>query len=210
MTADTDPIAFRQRVRDAFDGPGLDLEPGVIEPSWLQQRGTPPPEGKIRPAAVLIPLVHRDDEITVLLTQRTEHLKSHAGQIAFPGGREEAFDGTPEVTALRETHEEIGVPPEHIELVGRLNVRETGTGFRVTPVVGFLDPPFPLRPDPNEVAEVFEVPMSFVLDPANHKREVRKHHGLEREFYVLPWQDYYIWGLTARLLVNLADHLKSK
>lgn len=148
--------------------------------------------------------------MTVLLTRRTAHLRSHAGQISFPGGRMEETDPTPEDTALRETEEEIGLTREEIRLLGRLAVRETGTGYRVVPIVGLIEPPFRASPDPSEVAEIFEVPLDFVLDPANHRFESRIQRGIERQFYVLPYRNYYIWGLTARLLVTLSEVLGHK
>ncbi len=196
---------MRDRIRNAFDGKTA-AEEGE---SWVMRDGDPKTEGELTQAAVLIPLIDREDGMTVLLTQRTAHLKSHAGQISFPGGRVEDADLTPENTALRETEEEIGLPRAKIELVGRLNERKTGTGYRVVPVVGLVAPPFELTPDPGEVAEVFELPLEFALDPANHKFETRIRGGIEQQFYVLPYENYYIWGLTARLLVNLAEVLKN-
>ncbi len=165
------------------------------------------PDGDLVPAAVLVPIVERAGGMTVLLTRRTDHLNDHPGQISFPGGRTEARDEGPVDTALRETEEEIGLERARIEVLGRLGVRETGTGYRVVPVVGVITPPFPVTPDPSEVAEVFEVPLSHVLDPANHRFETRVISGVERQFYAVPYGDYYIWGLTARLLVNLSEHL---
>lgn len=160
-----------------------------------------------RPAAVLIPLVVREPSLTVLLTKRTEHLHHHPGQISFPGGRVEAADDSPVSTALRETEEEIGLSRERVELLGMLPPYLTGTGFRVTPVVGLVHPPFELRPDSFEVAEVFEVPLAFLLDPANRKRHRMMYRGRMREYYALPYGDYYIWGATAGMLVCLADCL---
>ena len=162
---------------------------------------------RLKPAAVLVPLVFYDDGVTVLLTQRTESLNSHSGQISFPGGRRETTDRTPEDTALRETEEEIGLPHGQMELVGRLSTHDTGTGYRVMPVVGLIVPPFPLQPEPSEVAEVFEVPLDHVLEPANHGFETRIHRGSERQFCVMPYGDYFIWGLTARLLRELSQRL---
>lgn len=160
-------------------------------------------------AAVLVPLINRDDEMTVLLTQRTDHLSAHAGQVSFPGGRMEAEDQSSVDAALRETEEEIGLDRRHIDVVGHLDICVTGTGYEVSPVVGLVEPPFNLTPDPNEVAHIFEVPLAFVLDPTNHRREVAHFpkHG-RREFYVLPYLDWHIWGATARMLVNLSDLLK--
>ena len=196
---------MRDRIIAAFDGPGISPEPAVAGPDWLHL----PPDGEdstktYTPAAVLVPLIDHSQGMTVLLTRRTDHLNSHAGQISFPGGRMEKADATPEITALRETEEEIGLGPDFIHVVGRLGVRETGTGYKVVPVIGLIDPPMDLVPDPTEVAEIFEVPLDFVLDPTNHRYETRVISGVERQFYVVPYKDYYIWGLTARLLVSLA------
>lgn len=191
----------------AFEAPETDTGDAADIDAWLD--GVPDGErpDSLKPAAVLMPLIDHELGMTVLLTQRTEHLTAHAGQISFPGGRFETGDLTPENTALRETEEEIGLPRAHVEVLGRLAVRETGTGYRVVPVVGVITPPFPVTPDPSEVAEVFEVPLSHVLDPANHRFETRVISGVERQFYAVPYRDYYIWGLTARLLVNLSERL---
>ena len=165
------------------------------------------PPAILREAAVLVPLVMRTPEPTVLLTQRTAHLAAHAGQISFPGGGVEPNDTGPEDTALRETEEEIGLARGHIDPIGRLDIYITRTGFRVTPVVGIVRPPFALKPDPNEVAEIFEVPLSFILDPANRRRQSREFQGAQRHFWVFPYRDRYIWGATAGMLVNLCDAL---
>ena len=197
----------RELLISVFDEPEPALDGAADIDAWLD--GMPEDERpeKLKLAAVLMPLIDHADGMTVLLTQRTAHLSAHAGQISFPGGRFEAGDGTPENTALRETEEEIGLTRAHIEVLGRLSVRETGTGYRVVPVVGVITPPFPVTPDPQEVAEVFEVPLSFVLDPANHRFETRIMSGVQRQFYSVLYGDYYIWGLTARLLVNLSQRL---
>ena len=165
------------------------------------------PEGPLTPAAVLVPLVLRPGGPTVLLTQRTDHLHDHAGQISFPGGRIEGGDATPEAAALRETEEEIGLAPSRVELIGRLDTYVVRTGFEVTPVVGFVNPPLHLNLDPFEVAEVFEVPLSFILDRANHERRSREFQGVQRLFYVMQYEERYIWGATAAMLVNLVDIL---
>lgn len=169
-----------------------------------------PPPAEAVPAAVLVPLVDRADGLTVLLTQRTAHLHAHAGQISFPGGRTESGDSDELDAALRETEEEIGLPRERIEIIGRLDTYLTRTGFRVEPFVGMIRPPFTLKPDPFEVAEVFEVPLSFVLDPANPRRDVRMFQGRERYFYVFPYGDRYIWGATAGMLRNLQQALSQE
>lgn len=156
------------------------------------------------PAAVLVPIVCRAEGMTVLLTQRTEHLDDHAGQISFPGGRSEPEDSGPEATALRETEEEIGLPRARVEILGLLPEYHTVTGFCVTPVVGLVEPPFSLMPDEFEVAEVFEVPLAFLLDPANHQRHNYEYEGRTRQYYAMPYQGRYIWGATAAMLVNLS------
>jgi 8-oxo-dGTP pyrophosphatase MutT (NUDIX family) len=159
-------------------------------------------------AAVLVPLVARPEGLTVLLTQRTAHLHHHGGQISFPGGRLEAGDPDARSAALRETEEEIGLPRSEIDVIGRLDDYATITGFHITPVVGLIHPPFDLAPDEFEVAEVFEVPLSFVMDADNHKTDSRMlPSGEKRWFYVLSYQQRYIWGATAGMLVNLQEVL---
>ncbi len=161
----------------------------------------------LTPAAVLFPIVRRPERPTVLLTQRTAHLRDHAGQISFPGGRVEAEDLSPVHTALRETEEEIGLAREHVEILGFLPEYRTGTGFRVTPVVALVEPPFDLQPDPFEVAEVFEVPLAFLLDPANHKQHEMHYRGALRRYYAMPYGDYFIWGATAGMIRSLSERL---
>lgn len=161
-------------------------------------------EGAFTPAAVLVPIVAREDGLSVLLTQRTLHLNHHPGQISFPGGRMESGDTGPVMTALRETEEEIGLSSEQVELLGRLPEYRTGTGFAVTPVVGLVRPPLSLTLDTFEVAEVFEVPLGFLLDPENHKRHRMEYQGRMREYYAMPYGDRYIWGATAGMLVSLS------
>ncbi len=162
---------------------------------------------RLRPAAVLVPLVDRADGLTVLLTRRTDHLHHHPGQVSFPGGRVEEGDTDAEMTALRETHEEIGLHPRRIELLGSLSEYHTGTGFRVTPVVGLVQPPFDLTPDTFEVAEIFEVPLGFLIDPANRRQERLLIDGRERTYYAMPWRQHHIWGATAGMLVMLSRFL---
>ncbi len=161
------------------------------------------PMQPLRPAAVLVPLVDREDGFTVLFTRRTAHLAHHAGQISFPGGHIEPDDGGPIETALRETEEEVGLHRWHVRVLGRLDTYVTRTGFVVTPVIGLVTPPFITAPDPNEVDEVFEVPLAFLLDPANHQRCSAEFEGVTRYFYAMPYGDYYIWGATAGMVVNL-------
>lgn len=157
----------------------------------------------LRPAAVLVPLVPRGDGLTVLLTRRTDHLHHHPGQISFPGGRVEEADVSAVMTALRETEEEIGLDPDHVELLGELPDYCTGTGFRVTPVVGLVHPPFELALDDFEVAEVFEVPLTHFLDPHNHQRHRMEYQGRMREYWAMPYGEYFIWGATAGILLSL-------
>ncbi|MFQ5953950.1 MAG: CoA pyrophosphatase [Kiloniellales bacterium] len=168
---------------------------------------SPQAEGGLVDAAVLVPIFDRPEGMTVLLTRRTEHLNDHAGQISFPGGRIEPGDAHPEAAALREAAEEVGLRRDRVALVGRLDTYTTRTGFRVTPVVGIVSPPFSLRLDPVEVVEAFEVPLDFVMDPANHQRHSRRFAGRLRHFYALSYRDHYIWGATAGMLVNLAQVL---
>lgn len=173
-----------------------DLNPDMYEPAE-----------KLTQAAVLVPIVERAEGLTVLLTKRTAHLYDHAGQVSFPGGRVDPEDNGPESTALRETEEEIGLARKHIRLIGQLDTYVTRTGFEISPLVGLIAPPFELEPDDFEVAEVFEVPLGFILDPASQQRESRMFQGALRHFYVFPYDDYYIWGATAGMLVNLTEVL---
>lgn len=161
----------------------------------------------LTPAAVLFPIVLHAAEPTVLLTQRTAHLRDHASQISFPGGRVEPEDASAVHAALRETREEIGLAPSHIEVIGYLPEYRTSTGFSVTPVVAFVTPPFSLQPDPFEVAEVFEVPLAFLLDPANHKQHEIHWRGRLRRYYAMPYGDYFIWGATAGMIMSLFDRM---
>jgi 8-oxo-dGTP pyrophosphatase MutT (NUDIX family) len=154
-------------------------------------------------AAVLIPVVTHAGGLTVLFTQRTTHLKSHAGQVSFPGGRSEPGDASAEFTALREALEEIGLAADRVEILARLPDYRTRTGFRVTPVVGLVAPPLELAPDPREVDEVFEVPLAFLLDPGNQQRRTREFQGTTVGYYVFEYQQRVIWGATAGMLVNL-------
>jgi len=163
---------------------------------------------RVTDAAVLVPLVDRGGAIKVLFTQRTAHLSDHAGQISFPGGRVEAADAGREETALRETEEEIGLPRARIALIGRLPDYEIPSGFRITPVVGWIEPPFDLRPDPFEVAEIFEAPLGYFLDPGNYQRRQYHFRGRHRHYMAIPYEGRYIWGATAGMLYNLCRMLK--
>lgn len=159
-----------------------------------------------RPAAVLVPIVLRE-ELTVLLTQRSHDMPSHPGQISFPGGKMEAWDATPVDCALREAREEIGLPPGNVEVLGFLDSYRTGTGFQISPVVGLVRPEFDCVLDAREVLEVFEVPLAFLMNPANQQRASREWRGRERFFYAMPYQGRYIWGATAGILKNLHERL---
>jgi 8-oxo-dGTP pyrophosphatase MutT (NUDIX family) len=159
-----------------------------------------------RPAAVLVPIVLRP-EITVLLTQRSADLRSHAGQISFPGGRMDPEDSGPLACALREVREEIGLLPASIEPVGYLDSYRTGSGFQIVPVVGLVRPGFTLMLDPAEVADAFEVPLRFLMDPDNHRQDSREWRGRRRFFYAMTYGERYIWGATAGMLRNLHQRL---
>lgn len=203
-----------------------DLPPVPAElllPSRLRERFRHPPDwvpemtgdrirlhaGPPRPAAVLVPIVAHPERPSILLTQRTLHLRQHSGQVAFPGGRCEPGDRTPVRTALRETHEEVGLEPDAVEVIGRLPDYLTGTGFLVTPVVGLVAPGLALRPDPEEVAAAFEVPMSFLMDPRHHEQRSFEVGGMARTFWAMPYRpdpgadEHFIWGATAAMLRNL-------
>jgi 8-oxo-dGTP pyrophosphatase MutT (NUDIX family) len=169
-------------------------------------------EREPRHASVLVPLILRDAGLTVLLTQRTDHLNDHPGQISFPGGRAEPHDANATATALREAHEEIGLHARHIDVLGELPTYTTGTGFIVTPVVALIEPPFTIEADPFEVAEVFEVPLAFLMTPANHRHHQVEFAGGLREFLSMPFEGtgpdglprrYFIWGATAAMLRNI-------
>ncbi len=200
------------------------LHPERLNAAWLRQRFAHPPEwqpealeevlrrqGAITAASVLIALVQRSDGLAMLLTQRTAHLTDHAGQISFPGGRAEDYDASAIDTALRETEEEIGLDRRHVEIIGVLPDYVTGTGYRVTPVVGLITPPFALTPDDNEVAEIFEVPLAFLMNGGNHRRlsvELPEGAG-RRHFYAMPFERFFIWGATAGMLRNLFHFLRA-
>ena len=159
------------------------------------------------PAAVLVPFVLGPDP-SILLTKRTAHLKTHAGQVSFPGGRIDPTDASPEAAALREASEEIALDPHKVELAGRMADYVTGTGFRITPVLGFVPPGLDLRPAPDEVEAVFELKLAILLDPLAPQRKRAHFRGRWREFWVWPHQEHYIWGATAAILVNVAKMLR--
>ncbi len=163
--------------------------------------------GGWRNAAVLAPVVARRPEVTVLFTQRTAHLPAHSGQISFPGGKIEESDATPVDAALREAQEEIGLPPDLVTPLSLLDLHNTGTGFRIIPVLGLVDPGFTPAPDPNEVADVFEVPLSFLMQEQNHTRHLREWKDRRILFYAMEYQRRFIWGATAAMLRNLYERL---
>lgn len=189
---------FQDRVPGPDRGGGRNRGDHELNPGMF-------PVGELRAASVLVPLVDRPQGFSILLTQRTEHLKRHAGQIAFPGGRMDEGDADEVATALREAEEEIGLDRIHVEPVGRLDRYITRTGFTVTPVVSLVEPKFTLRLDPNEVDDAFEVPLDFILDPANRQTESYDFQGVTRYFYVFRYERRNIWGATAGMLVNLAE-----
>jgi len=166
-------------------------------------------DGALKPAAVLLLIVNHDAGPSIVFTQRTLHLADHAGQISFPGGRCTAEDGTPERTALREAEEEIGVSPARIQILGRLPDYNTSTGYLVSPVVGWIEPPVSYRPDPHEVDEVFEVPLGFLVATSNHRYESAFYRGALRRYWAMPYGDRFIWGATAAMLVTFARVLAS-
>lgn len=204
-------LTDRQPGRRGFGGTADPLEAAAFRRELQDDRelnpGMTPPSTELRPAAVLVPLVDHAHGMTVLLTQRTAHLSAHAGQISFPGGRIEEDDANAVAAALRETEEEVGLPRDRVAVIGRLDTYLTGTGFEITPVVGIVAPPFPLAIDPFEVAEAFEVPLSYILDRRNHQRVERQSGAHRRVFFVLPYEGRNIWGATAGILVNLAEVL---
>ena len=200
------------------------LAPERLTPHWLRRRFADPPAwipecvdefgllnqgaAPVR-ASVLVPLVLRDKELTLLLTRRTAHLSKHPGQVSFPGGRAEISDASAIDTALRETQEEVGLDRRHIDVLGTLPDYCTGTGYLVTPVVALVTPPFELRADPSEVAEIFEVPLAFLMDGQHHQRlSVQLPNGL-RSFYAMPYEHFFIWGATAGMLRNLFHFLRA-
>ena len=162
----------------------------------------------LRPAGVLVPLIEVDGEIRVILTKRASHLKHHPGQIAFPGGKQEDSDADVIEAALREAEEEIGLPRDMVEVLGDLPPHETVSVFSVTPVVARITGPFDRVPEPGEVEEVFDVPLAHLLNPDNYWIEGRRWRGQRRNYFVVPWGPYYVWGATARMLRVLADRLR--
>jgi 8-oxo-dGTP pyrophosphatase MutT (NUDIX family) len=194
-------LSLPQSAQRAFIAARLAAPPPASAIGLSDTFRLPGREGTLRPAAVLLPLVSRPEGIQMLLTERSAALADHPGQISFPGGRIEAEDADATVAALREAHEETGLPRERVALLGRLPQYTTVTGYDVTPVVGWVEPPFALMPDPVEVADVFEVPLAFLLDPANQKRHFRMIGEIRREYWAIPYAERYIWGATAAMLM---------
>jgi 8-oxo-dGTP pyrophosphatase MutT (NUDIX family) len=196
---------FEARVRARLD-PVERLDALALNP-YTELGGPFSPETPLTPAAVLAPIVRRPGGYTVLLTLRSSSMPSHAGQVAFPGGRVQPEDGGPLAAALRETFEETGIAADYITPLGGFGAYRTGTNFLITPVVAFVDPAFTLNPDPREVDDVFETPLAFLMDAANHERHARDWQGHRREYYAMPWEGRYIWGVTAGMIKALYDRL---
>jgi 8-oxo-dGTP pyrophosphatase MutT (NUDIX family) len=198
-----DEARLRRAVRfgPSIPSSDYDLNPGALDML--------PADRRLRPASVLCPLILRESGLNVILTRRADHLKHHPGQVAFPGGKQDPGDPSPAHAALREAEEEIGLRPDQVELIGPIDGHETVTGFQVTPYVGLVSRDFVPVIDPSEVAEVFESPLAYLMDPANHRRSWRMWNGGRRYFYEMPWEGQRIWGATARMLVGLSLRLAS-
>jgi 8-oxo-dGTP pyrophosphatase MutT (NUDIX family) len=200
----------RARARLRFEIPPALNDPGIIpvsgDPGNDRMLQIIAQERPIRPAAVLIPVVEHAQP-TVLLTQRAAHLNDHAGQISFPGGKIDATDASPLDAALREAEEEIGLAREFIEPIGYLDLYATGFGFRILPTLARVKPGFELRINPTEVDDAFEVPLSFLMDPANHQLHSKEFRGMERSYYAMPFAERYIWGATAGILRVLYERI---
>jgi 8-oxo-dGTP pyrophosphatase MutT (NUDIX family) len=191
------------RIRRALDAPASASSDYDLNPGMGRAEGS-----RLRAASVLLPLVERGAGLSLILTRRAALLKHHPGQVAFPGGKQEPGDASPLAAALREAEEEIGLAGACVEPLGALDPHETVTGFVVTPFVGLVPGSFRPRPEPAEVEEVFEVPLAFVLDPANLQVHGRKWQGVTRRYYAIPYGPHYIWGATARMLKNFADRMR--
>ncbi len=208
-----DPTAMPPLEHLARSRLGFDLAPDVFDLAGQGGRGDhsldggPRFSGPLRPAAVLVPIVRHPGAATLILTTRPSGMRDHSGQIAFPGGKIDPGDRTPCDAALREAGEEIGLRRPDAEPVGYLDPYVTGTGFVVIPTVAFVDPAFVPSPDPREVADAFEVPLGFLMDPANHQRHQREIGQQVRHFYAMPFETRFIWGATAGIIRNLYDRL---
>lgn len=187
----------------------LRLPPPPADPADLHM-GEILQGAKVNDAAVLVPMVAHAGHVSLLFTQRTPHLAAHAGQISFPGGRVEISDASREDTALRETEEEIGLARRHVQVLGTLPEYSIPSGFRITPVVGWIETPFDTRPDPFEVAEIFEAPLAHFLDPARYQRHEYHFNGRHRHYVAIPYEGRYIWGATAGMLLSLARMLSAR
>lgn len=237
MKADIDPLALRPIFDpeavphdpsfESAQARGAAIRPAELRPPALRQRFSAPPpwqpelradmrvffpEREPRIASVLMPLIVHGGEINVLLTERTAHLHDHAGQISLPGGRVDEADADAIATALREAHEEIGLLPAQVDVIGTLPEYLTATGYRVTPVIGLIEQPFTPTLDAFEVSEIFEVPLAFLMDPVNHERRIVQVGNTGRTFYAMPYMKngrrYFIWGATAAMLRNLYQFLR--
>ena len=207
--------SFYDRVRSRLS---FDVPPGLVDPNIIPESGDPGTdrmleiiarEPPVRPAAVLIPVVDHD-EPTVLLTQRSAHLNEHAGQIAFPGGKIDATDRSPLDAALREAEEEVGLDRSFVDPIGYLDLYGTGFGFRILPTVARVKPGFKLTINHSEVDDAFEVPLSFLMNPANHQLHSKEFRGMERSYYAMPFAERYIWGATAGILRVLYERIYLK
>ncbi len=207
MTAGDLASTFR-RMRWSRDDISARLARPAVQPGARDTHVLALPAGaRVMLAAVLVPLIPREDDIHVLLTQRTAHMKDHPSQISFPGGRVEGGDQDRIETALREAEEEIGLERKHVMVLGSLPDYDMPSGFRISPVIGWIEPPFTLKLDPVEVESAFEVPLSFLVDPANHQYRQYEFNGRERDYLAMPYQGRYIWGATAGMLQRLSQQL---
>ncbi|MFA5940290.1 MAG: CoA pyrophosphatase [Sinimarinibacterium sp.] len=199
---------IERRLRGALASTGLQTPrpmSGLELPFKLDKLITPAILNSLRPAAVLAPVIRRGEELSMLFTVRAQHLRSHRGQISFPGGGRDDSDRDAVENALREAQEEVGLNPARVEVIGYLDDYPTLTRYLVTPVVGLIDGEPELQIDANEVAEVFEAPLSFLLDPASYERKLLSRDGLNVPFFELNWEQHRIWGATAGMLWNLAQ-----
>lgn len=208
-------ITSREFFRRAHERLNFNVPPGLTDAAVLAPTGDfgtdamlqiIAKERPVRPAAVLVPIVERDVP-TVLLTKRAEHLNEHAGQVSFPGGKIDPTDATPMDAALREADEEIGLKHAFIEPIGYLDVYATGFGFRILPTLARVRPGFDLAINANEVDDVFEVPLAFLMDPINHKLGHKEFRGMQRSFYEMPFEQHYIWGATAGMLRAMYERI---